>query len=242
MGGFAAKACLVASEVVLPPICLVCRKRLAVPNDRRLWICGPCREEFKISSPYVFCSECGGRFSGGGADCHPRNCFPVFAPLDYDDRSVRDLVRTFKYGHGRIASRFLASVISRAFQEYGSMVGNSVLVPIPLHPGRERERGFNQSLVLAEALVRTPGPFCRLKVAPDVLFKNKSTPPQAKAESKEERAENIAGSFGVGKRPADGPIVIVDDVFTTGATMREAARTLKKSGGRVILGLAAARA
>ena len=246
MGGFAAKVRLIASEVVLPPICLVCRRRLVVRLDRRFWICSPCREKFKASSPYIFCSECGARLSGIKDHCHPRNGFPVFAPLDYGYPPVRELIHAFKYDHGRVAARFLAQIISgysdSAIQNLNFPLNDSVLVPIPLYPDREKERGFNQSLVLAKALVETAGPFYGLKTSPDALFKTKSAPSQAKTKSREGRMSNIIDSFGADARLTKNDIVIVDDVFTTGATMREAARVLKESGARSIFGLAAARA
>ncbi len=247
MGGLVAQLGVLAAEIALPPVCLVCRRRLAAPRDRRFWTCAACRQRLTVAYPYLYCSVCGGRLTALRATCHSRRGFPVFAPLSYENAAVREIVHTFKYRFGRIAAPFLARIISESFsatvENCKLKIENSVLVPIPLYPSRERKRGFNQALALTRELKKSEI-LANLPVWENALIKTKGTPSQTKAESRERRLENIQGSFAL-RDPAaliGRNVVLVDDVFTTGATMREAARTLKKGGARCILGLAAARA
>jgi len=122
--------------------------------------------------------------------------------------------------------------------------GPSALVPIPLAPKRLRTRGYNQSEVLARALARQ----WRIPVLPDLLVRTRETPTQT-ALTPGTRLANVAGAFDV-RRAACGAArptphvqyVLVDDVFTTGATLAEAARALEQSGAATIHGVTFARA
>lgn len=114
-----------------------------------------------------------------------------------------------------------------------------ILAPIPLYSARERARGFNQAELLAKAVAEKLGAEMRT----DFLKKIKDTPPQARASSKKERFENIKGSFEAIFVPAlkESRIILIDDVLTTGATMGEAAKALRKAGAKVIIGAVVAR-
>ena len=125
--------------------------------------------------------------------------------------------------------------------------GPAALVPIPLAPRRLRQRGYNQSEVLARALARE----WRIPVIPDVLVRTRETPTQT-ALTPETRLANVADAFGVNNvqcsindRSLDidhWTLIIVDDVFTTGATLAEAARALESAGATRIHGVTFARA
>ena len=134
----------------------------------------------------------------------------------------------------------------------GSGADSSVLVPIPLAPKRLRQRGYNQSEALACAL----GKLWKRPVVPHLLTRTRETPTQT-ALTPETRLANVAGAFVVardlgagvltpGRRPgvnAPWPtLVLVDDVFTTGATLAEAARALDQAGATRVMGLTFARA
>jgi len=119
--------------------------------------------------------------------------------------------------------------------------GPVVLIPIPLARKRLRERGYNQSEVLARALARQ----WRIPVLVDVLVRTRETPTQT-ALTPGTRLANVAGAFsprhGRGVGLAGATLVLVDDVFTTGATLAEAARALEQAGAKQILGVTFARA
>jgi len=117
---------------------------------------------------------------------------------------------------------------------------NVFLVPIPLHPSRRRWRGFNQAELLGKMIAEN----LALPFQPNLLLRKKKTKPQVKL-SKDERAENIKGAFilngNLKLEIKNLKFIIFDDVWTSGATMREAARVLKRSGAQKVWGLALAR-
>ncbi len=144
---------------------------------------------------------------------------------------VRETLHAFKFG-GR---RALAAPLAELLAELGpdSLPGGApdLIVPVPLHPRRERERGFNQALLLA----RRVGRAWSRPVRSDVLRRTAPTPPQTELGVDARRA-NVRGAFAV-RRPelvADRHILIVDDVFTTGATVGECARCLRRAGAATV--------
>jgi len=113
----------------------------------------------------------------------------------------------------------------------------AALIPIPLAPKRLRTRGYNQSDVLARALARK----WRIPVLPDLLLRTRETPTQT-ALTPGTRLANVAGAFSAMKPGAGKMVVLVDDVFTTGATLAEAARALEDAGATTIHAVTFARA
>jgi len=119
---------------------------------------------------------------------------------------------------------------------------SSVLVPIPLAPKRLRQRGYNQS----EALARALGRQWKVPVLTDLLARTRETPTQT-ALTPETRLANVAGAFAMSNDQRSmindhSTLIIVDDVFTTGATLAEAARALAQAGATRIVGITFARA
>ncbi len=113
-----------------------------------------------------------------------------------------------------------------------------VIIPIPLYRSKLRKRGFNQSLLIAHTM------HLGIPILENTLLKTKPTSSQTAQKNHEAREMNIQESFEV-RTPADvraKNIILIDDVITSGATMREAARVLKLAGARRIIGIAAARA
>jgi ComF family protein len=100
-----------------------------------------------------------------------------------------------------------------------------MIVAVPLAPNRFAERGFNQSILLASALAKR----LRLPVAHAAMLRIRETPPQTGL-TRKDRKKNIKGAFDSRALPANARVAIVDDVMTTGATLSEAARVLKRAG------------
>jgi len=124
--------------------------------------------------------------------------------------------------------------------------GEAILIPVPLHTARQRERGYNQAELLALGLVRTLPRLpsgAELRLDKGILKKIRATPPQAGL-SVTARHENVRGVFAVTapERVRDRVIILVDDVMTTGATLSSCATALKRAGARRVLGLTLARA
>ena len=114
-----------------------------------------------------------------------------------------------------------------------------MLVPIPLHWRKEKQRGFNQAHLIAEQFAKNTG----LVTAKNILKRMKNTASQVELKDKEKREINVRGCFAVEKPELlfQKNVIIIDDVFTTGATMKEAASVIKKAGAKKIIGLVVAK-
>jgi ComF family protein len=109
------------------------------------------------------------------------------------------------------------------------------IVPVPLSAGGLRERGFNQSLLVARHLSRASG----IPLETGVLYKKKDTPPQVGL-SRNARLQNLKGAFST-RKPIEGTVLLVDDVITTGTTITECTKTLLKGGAREAYAVSLAR-
>ena len=241
-------------DLVFPPFCPVCRARLE--EGRRDPLCGACWAGLpRIGPPW--CRRCGQPMAGfpvadgptapastpaeGGALCAAcRRRPPAFAyaraAVRYED-GAREALHAFKFGGHRALARPLGDLLVDAVEGRLPAGAPDLLVPVPLHPRRERERGFNQSRLLAQRLGRAWG--CPVR---DVLARAVATPSQTSLDGAARRA-NVRRAFRL-RRPelvAGRHVVLVDDILTTGATLSECARCLEEAGPRLVGVLAVAR-
>ena len=113
-----------------------------------------------------------------------------------------------------------------------------IIVPVPLSSRRQKIRGFNQADAIAKALGHRLG----LPIDTTILFRTKETPPQAHEEKRIQRLQNMKNAFlAVKGMRANHGIILCDDVYTTGATMKNAASALKRAGIKYVWGVAMAR-
>ncbi len=149
------------------------------------------------------------------------------------DGVIRKAVKALKYRFvSDLASEFI-SLVPNPWHELKRIPGqarndNIVLLPIPLHPARLRERGFNQAEVLANIL----SPRLNMAVRHDILKRVKKTAPQVDMKNRKDRLKNMDSVFAInnGTMEQFSNVILFDDVFTTGATMRAAANVLKRAG------------
>lgn len=186
--------------------------------------------------------DCSIRYDEGASLCSP--CAASLNPVEADftaphlahawfDRArsvypfegrLRDALHGFKYGERFDLTKYLARVLEG---EVRKMEWPDVIVPVPLHPKRLRSRGFNQSVIVARPLAK------RLGITFDVETLVRATDPGPQVErERKERIKAVKGIFAVkNPRAIKGKnVLLIDDVLTTGATVNECARVLKKSG------------
>lgn len=184
------------------------------------------------------CQRCGATSKEGNL-CH--SC--INYPLTIDgirsvflfQGTVRQAILYLKYRH----LKTVAAPLSQLLAEYlGSHpLKGEVIIPVPLHPKRLRERGYNQASLLAKELSKLLG----LPVGEDTLIRVKDSLPQARARSALERRRNVQGAFTCHQGLGGRQILLVDDVCTTGATLDACAQALKSAGAASVWGLTAAR-
>jgi ComF family protein len=136
--------------------------------------------------------------------------------------------------------RAIAGLFARLLNDYLSTnpVAAEVLVAVPLHPKRLRERGYNQSLLLAKELAK----LSKLPLIEDCLIREHHAPPQAQTATASERRSNVANAFSCRDRRLKGKqVLLIDDVSTSGATLDACARALKKGGATSVWGVVLAR-
>jgi ComF family protein len=149
---------------------------------------------------------------------------------------MRQAIHQLKYRN----LRTLAVPLAQLLRDYlvSNPVPGDVLVPVPLHRKRLRERGYNQSCLLAREL----GKLISLPVVDDCLVRQRHAPPQARTTTVEERLSNVVGAFACrDRRLGDKQVLLVDDVSTSGATLDACAAALKAAGAKSVWGLTLAR-
>lgn len=207
--------------VLLPPRCLLCGARGARGDD----LCAGCLGDLAanqpacpscalpLATPAPACGECLRRpppFSAAWA------AFRYQHPLDL-------LESRFKFHHDLAAGRVLANAMAMRARE-AAPAAPALLVPVPLHPRRLRERGYNQALELARPLAAALG----IPLRRDVLARVRDTPAQTGLDAAARR-RNLRGAF-VAIDGLPDHVALLDDVMTTGATLRECARVLRRAG------------
>ena len=159
----------------------------------------------------------------------------IRSPFRFDG-VMRQAIYQLKYRN----LRALAVPLAKLLQDYltTSHVPGEALVPVPLHQKRLRQRGYNQSCLLAQEL----GKLVNLPVIDDCLVRLRHTPPQARTSTVDERRSNAAGAFTCrDHRLQDKQVLLVDDVSTSGATLNACAAAIKATGASSVWGLALAR-
>jgi ComF family protein len=240
-------------QLLLPAECLLCHALLGERDATRL-TCSLCRHRFRAVRP-PWCARCGQPEPHFGP-CRlcvewPRALRMVRSAV-WLEAGAQRAVHALKYGGLPRIAEDLALAMAPLRPPTGDAPG-AVLVPIPLAAKRLRTRGYNQSDVLARVLGRT----WRIPVAGDLLVRTRETPTQTTL-TPGTRLANVAGAFEtrikdcglrIGIVPIQSAIrnprfaiVLVDDVFTTGATLAEAARALERAGATTISGVTFARA
>ena len=159
----------------------------------------------------------------------------IRSPFRFDG-VIRKAIHELKYRN----LRAIAGLLAQLLNDYliANPVPREVVVAVPLHPKRLRERGYNQSSLLAKEL----GKLANLPVVDDCLVRARHSPPQARTATVDERRTNVADAFSCRDlRLENKQVLLIDDVSTSGATLDGCARALKKAGATSVWGLVLAR-
>jgi ComF family protein len=222
-------------DIVFPPRCVACGELLQQPMP----LCAPCHATL-LPAPQPGCVRCAEPVDGEDESCPRCTASPppferIHAAFAFAG-AMAEAIPRFKYEDRPFLAAPLVSLALPALLP--ALQGCEAIAPIPLHDARLRERGFDQALLLAEELARA----VNLPLERRLLKRLKQTEHQVGA-PRARRAENLAGAFEATRAASTlKRVVLVDDVVTTTATARDAARALREAGVEMIRVVALARA
>ncbi len=214
-------------NTIFPDRCLVCRSLLSTASGPPL--CERCQQSFTPVGR--ICVSCSRVFEKRGDSCCPVQGAPLqglFA-LTWYGKKWRNLLHALKYRGNRALARPMGRWLGQEVLS-GNWWAPDIVVPVPMHKSRFSERGYNQSALLAGHAARVLG-----IPSAELLVKAQRSPAQTGL-SRLDRHTNVSGIFSCSKQPLAGStVLLIDDIYTTGATMKEAAKELA-SGGALVYG------
>ncbi len=221
-------------QALFPNICIHCKQSLPEDQAENV-ICKKCLSRIFVHTTF-FCSQCYARLPSNKKICHKNARFLLASATNYDD-TMRNLIHQLKYRHWRrtlpTIERLLEIYLSHLYFSQPSFQ-NFIVIPIPLSKERERERGFNQ----AELIGNVVSKHLRIPQMNKILIRSKETRSQTEFKNWEDRKANISNAFQLENPSAikKQNVILVDDVYTSGATVNEAVRILKENGaGKIIV-------
>lgn len=196
-------------------ICAKCTTRIEYIREPKCCRCGK-----PLEAEEEFCGDCRGK----------KHSFCQGNALFFYDRAMQESVARFKYSGRREYGAVYAQELYRHYGKWIKQTGARMLVPVPVHRSRLRERGYNQAEIIARHLSVLTG----VEMMPDLIVRVKETTAQ-KELSAAERLKNLEGAFRVGRareRLNHIPecVIIIDDIYTTGSTMEACSRVLLDMG------------
>ncbi|MBT3356505.1 ComF family protein [bacterium] len=231
------------SDIIFPIKCIncgkegefICKKCFSLLPKNSFQVCPVC--EKTILSNGDVCNHCRQRVSS------PIN--RLFVVSDYKDPLLSKSIHYLKYNFVADLAKPLGTLMIQTMLRLGSSPTPDVIIPIPLHNRRLRWRGFNQSALLANVIAKDLLPGMEIEVLEDVIARKSSTKPQMKIKDYGARQKNIQGCFQIdptaNKKVTAKRILLVDDICTTGSTINECAKELRKLNPKSISAVVLAR-
>jgi ComF family protein len=228
-------------NTVFPSDCRLCGEPLT--NVSRLPVCADCTASIKPIEGSV-CEVCGERVPDTSHAVGETKCMlcrrarlPFAKAMAYGSYSgaLRGMVHLLKYESMLPAAESFATLLAPVIQSLAELCdAEALLVPVPLYKSKQRQREFNQSELIARAVLRRM-PSAKLKLADSVLVRQRDTRSQTGL-TRHQRRENMRGAFAVrdASLVAGRDIILIDDVLTTGTTAAECARVLRRAGAKKV--------
>ena len=217
---------------VYPPVCSTCERAL---RRGEAFVCTRCWESFERVPPTeTIIQLIEEKFLTDEAVDRIDSVF-----LFEQDPRVREAVHLLKYNGAEVIAEKFGLFIAKKIVSDSRLSLCDIIAPVPLHPARQRERGYNQSELITRSLCR----ILLIRHSPNLLYRVRQTRTQTLFDA-EGRKKNIKGAFMLGKSSADQiagkKVLLVDDVITTGSTIKECAITLKTNGASEVYAASAA--
>ena len=229
-------------HVLLPNTCYSCKRDLHWRAKEPL--CPACAAAVEKVGP-LYCLRCGKPLPDGGAHCYQcrgskaRNfkCKIIRSAIVFGPQ-VRNIIHAFKYADRPYLAEYLAKQMCEQWSYYADLSEAELILPVPLHAKKHRQRGYNQSELLARELAKNIG----LPIDTNCLVRTRNTPSQTKF-GREGRLTNMSGAFTcVNPAVVKGKtVLLIDDVATTGATLEGCAEALKAAGAKKVMAYTLAR-
>ena len=232
-----------------PPRCRACGER--IHGEDATYFCASCHGRIELVL-HPLCSVCGRPYPDASGDDHVcavclsrpphfirAQAWACYPREESTEHPLRRVIQKFKYGRKVSLGRPLGQLLGRGCHEFLNSCPIDLIIPVPLHPKRLRWRGFNQSVLLARQVSR----LYNVPMDALLLYRSRETPPQTQLKE-DERRRNVRGAFSLNPDNAvkNRRLLLVDDVYTSGATVNECSRTLKKAGAAAVYVVTRARA
>ncbi len=217
-------------NLIFPISCLGCQQ----PN---VWLCAKCLDSIEVNKqPFCpicnkkkvdwrLCNKCQKRFALAG----------VLIASSYQNPLLQKIIHCYKYQYVKSLDFYLGQILVK-FLDHFPVNPGTIITSLPLHKKRYKLRCFNQAEEVSNYLAVE----LRFIFDPDLLNRIKNTKPQARL-NKKQRANNIKNAFKLKRGCYGRKVIIIDDVFTTGSTLNECAKLLKKAGAKEVWGLVIAK-
>lgn len=214
-------------DIIYPPRCPICEDIL---SDKKQLACGKCVRQLKTTGR-IRCLKCGKKLGKEEVefcyDCKKKShLFEKNLALWEYDENIKRAIYGFKYSNKRYYARFFADEVYRRFQKEISSWEAEVIIPVPLHSTKKKIRGYNQAELISVELSKLSG----IPIDSQILIRSKNTLPQKEFNDKE-RLNNIEKAFQITENGVKyKKVILVDDIYTTGATLDECTKVLKGAG------------
>lgn len=217
-------------DVIFPRLCFCCEIKIL-----QGFLCAECQE--RINFTQIFSCRACGRLTIHNKTGICAGCVDKELPYNQLVSAVAyappitELIHFFKYKNGSYLIDFFGPLLINHIKKTGFTAQNyDFITPVPIHPSKLKERGYNQSQLIAQTLAN----YFKKPLKNDIIFETKYHKSQTKFKNAQ-RGKNILGAFQVKKDLSGKKIILVDDIFTTGATVKACAQALKDNGAREIL-------